>query len=836
MKAVVMAGGTGSRLRPLTIERPKPMVPLINKPVMAHILDLLKRHDITDVIITVQYLASLIQDFFGDGAGLGLNIHYSVEESPLGTAGSVKNAQKILDDTFLVISGDAVTNLDLTSLIEYHKNANTLATLALYSLDNPVEYGVITVNAKGQITRFQEKPSRGAVMSDQVNTGIYVLEPEILDFFDFNTNFDFAKDLFPLVHGRGLPLYGYIANGYWCDVGNIPEYMRATADALSGRITGLSLGRYLGDGIWVGKDVEIAPDAHLEGPIYLGNSVQIKQGAVIRGPSIIRDYTVIDNEAQIDRSILWRNCYIGERAQISGAIVLRQCSLKTNATVFEGAVIGDGTVIGEGAIIHPSVKIWPGKEVEPNATVNSSIIWGSQGRRALFGHYCVTGVVNIDLTPEFSAKLGAAFGAILPKGALVTINRDMHRSPRMIKRAIISGLPSAGVNVWDMGSQPIPVMRYYTRISEAQGGVHVCLSPFDQRVVDIYFMDADGLNLSQSQERTIEHIFFREDFRRVYMNDIGRIEVDYDRRAREQYIEASLNHLNVKAIQEANFELVVDFADAPVAGVLSVILDELNCNVVALNANVDKTKAPMNQASFQKALNQMQIITKSLGAQLGVRLDSGGEKIYLVDNQGQMVEGITACAMMIELALRDAPGSVVAIPVNLPNLFEKIVKRHNGKALRTETDLVTLIKTACTENVIIAGDGQGSFIFPDFQCAVDGLMALVKLLEFLATQQVSLGDMVAGLPAYHIAERKVSCVWEAKARVMRLIHERFENIKSEQQLNGVKIELGIDRWVLIVPDLEQPYFQVIAEATSQAEAETLVDEYTQIVEKIAPLD
>jgi len=457
MKAVVMAGGSGSRLRPLTIQRPKPMIPLVNKPVLGHILDLLKRHGITEVVMTVQYLADLIQDFYGDGSGFGMHIQYSVEETPLGTAGSVKNAQDLLDDTFLVISGDAVTNFDLTKLIDYHHNAKTLATLAIYNIANPVDYGVININNDGHITRFQEKPNRGSVMSDYVNTGIYVLEPEVLDYFDPDTPFDFGHDLFPMLHEQGNVLHGYNAGGYWCDVGNIAEYMRATANALHSEINGLDLGNYLGDEIWTGQDVQISPDAELVGPIYLGNSVQIKGNAVIHGPTIIRDYTVVDNGAQIDRSVIWRNCYIGERTQISGAIILRQCSLKAYATVFESAVIGDGTIIGEGAVIHPNVKIWPGKEVEPGAIVNSSIIWGSQGRRSLFGRYGVTGVVNIDLTPEFSAKLGAAFGATLPKGSIVTINRDVHRSPRMIKRAIVSGLPSSGVDVWDLRSQPIPV-------------------------------------------------------------------------------------------------------------------------------------------------------------------------------------------------------------------------------------------------------------------------------------------------------------------------------------------------------------------------------------------
>jgi len=833
MKAVVMAGGSGSRLRPLTIQRPKPMIPIVNKPVISHILDLLKRHGITEVIITVQYLADLIQDFFGDGSSFGLKIRYSVEETPLGTAGSVKNAQEFLDETFLVISGDALTNFNLTQLANYHKNANTLATLAIYNIANPVDYGVITINNHGHITRFQEKPSRGSVMSDHVNTGIYVLEPEILDFIEPNTPFDFANDLFPMLHEQGYTLHGYIAEGYWCDVGNISEYMRATANALEGEVEGLDLGQYLGNGIWAGQDVEIASSAQLIGPIYLGNSVQIKSGVVIRGPTVIRDYAVIDNEAQIERSVLWRNCYIGERVQINGAAVLRQCSLKAYATVFESAVIGDGTIIGEGAVIHPSVKIWPGKEVEPGAIVNSSIIWGSQGRRVLFGRYGVTGVVNIDLTPEFSAKLGAAFGATLSKGSIVTINRDIHRSPRMIKRAIISGLPSAGVNVWDLGSQPIPVARYYTKICQAEGGVHVRLSPFDERVVDIRFMDKEGLNIDKNRERTIERIFFREDFRRVYLDDIGSIE--YAKQVRERYTEDFLKHLNTKAIQESRFNLVVDFADAPIASVLPAILDELNCNVVALNASSDRTQSHSDQSHYKATLKQMQLITTAMGAQLGAHLAPGGEKTVLVDDRGNLLKGITACAVMVDLALRDAPGSSVAIPVNLPNIFEKIAERHGGRIIRTDMEPDALLQATYTQNVIMAGNGKGNFIFSDFQCAFDGLMGLAKMLEFLATQTVSVSDIVLNLPAYYIAERRVSCVWEAKPKVMRLINEQFETYNSPTS-HGVKLNLGPNKWALIVPDPDQPYFRINTEADSQIEAEALADEYAQLVEKISPLE
>ena len=234
MKAVVMAGGAGTRLRPLTINRPKPMVPMVNKPVIAHILELIKRHGITDVVITLQYMAESIQDYFGDGQSHGMNIQYSIEQTPLGTAGSVKQAQPLLDDTFIVISGDAVTDIDLSAVIEYHRSRQALATLTLYRVSNPLEYGVVIIDENGRVQRFQEKPSWGEVISDTVNTGIYVLEPQVLDYFEPEISYDFSKNLFPMMLEKGDPMFGYVADGYWCDVGNLAEYIRATGDILHG--------------------------------------------------------------------------------------------------------------------------------------------------------------------------------------------------------------------------------------------------------------------------------------------------------------------------------------------------------------------------------------------------------------------------------------------------------------------------------------------------------------------------------------------------------------------------------------------------------------------------
>jgi mannose-1-phosphate guanylyltransferase/phosphomannomutase len=827
MKAVVMAGGEGSRLRPLTIGRPKPMVPMVSKPVMGHILDLLKRQGITEVVVTLHFMPEVIQSYFDDGHSLGMKIHYAIEEMPLGTAGSVKNAEEFLDEPFLIISGDAVTDINLQQIIDFHQGKKAETTITLYRVANPLEYGVIITDPDGKITQFLEKPSWGEVISDTVNTGIYVIDPSVLDLIEKGVSTDWSKDVFPQLLSSGRPLYGFVAEGNWTDVGDIGEYMRASADVLYHRVQTEPLGKHIGGDVWVGEGVEIAPDAQLYGPIYLGNEVKVKGGVIIHGPTVVRDSTILDNRVHVDRSIIWRNCYIGEGAEIRGAIIGRQCTIKNRAVMFEGAVLGDNSIVGEGAVLHANVKVWPEKEIEPGATVKTSIIWGARGRRVIFGRFGVTGVVNVDLTPEFAARMGAAFGASLPKGSTVTINRDPHRSPRMIKRAVISGLPSAGIHAHDLRSMPIPVARYYTKVTDAVGGVHVRLSPFDQRVVDIRFFNSEGGNLSKNSERGVERIFFREDFRRVYLDEIGTIE--YAPRVTETYIDGFLQAVNAQAIRQAQFKIVVDYAYAPASEVLSPILNTLGVEVVPLAAHVDGEKMSVLPQEFDKALKELALITGALDTNLGVRFDVGGEKIFLVDHQGHYVPEIKASAAMAALALRASGGGTIVVPVHMPSTFEQIASQHGGSIKRCKVDPQDLMEMSSEEGVVMATDGMGNFVFPQFQAAIDGLMATVKLLEFLATQQTNLASVVAELPPFHIAQRDVSCPWEVKGTVMRLLNQQYKDRRAEL-IDGIKILLGEKEWVLILPDPDYARFHVYAEGKSDAEAQDLVDRYVRIVQ------
>ena len=287
MKAVVMAGGEGTRLRPLTSNQPKPMVPIVGKPCMEHILELLREHGFEEVVVTVAFLPQAIRSYFGDGETLGLDISYSVEESPLGTAGSVRLASDVLDETFLVISGDALCDIDLGKIVEFHKEKGAAVTIGMKSVENPLEFGIVVTDEDGRVERFLEKPSWGQVFSDTINTGIYVLEPEVLRHIPTDRPYDFSKELFPLLLEMGRPIYGYVCDGYWQDIGNLDQYRQANFDALDEKVR-LNIGgmKIRGD-VWVGAGVEIDDVENVEGPAFIGNYCTVSPESSI-GP-----YTVL---------------------------------------------------------------------------------------------------------------------------------------------------------------------------------------------------------------------------------------------------------------------------------------------------------------------------------------------------------------------------------------------------------------------------------------------------------------------------------------------------------------------------------------------------------------
>ena len=417
-----MAGGEGTRLRPLTSNAPKPMLPLVNRPMMEHIVDLLKGHGIEDIVVTVAFMANAIRNYFGDGSEFGVRMVYASEETPLGTAGSVRNAMDELDDTFVVISGDVLTDIDLGAIINTHQERKALATIGLVRVENPLEYGIVITQEDGTIERFLEKPTWGQVFSDTINSGIYVLEPRIFDWIAPDTSVDFSSDVFPRLLDDGEALVGAVAEGYWEDVGTLPAYVRAHKDILDGKVSVSIPGFEVADGVYVGEGAEVHPQAVLTGPAVIGDNCFVDAGARLGEYVVLGTGVRLRSNAELERTVVHENAYLGESVKLRGTVVGRASDLRRNVRCEEGVVLGDEVFIGEDAVISSDVKIYPFKTVEGGAVVNSSLIWESRGARSLFGRGGVSGLANVDITPELAAKVALAFATSLKKDATVVVS------------------------------------------------------------------------------------------------------------------------------------------------------------------------------------------------------------------------------------------------------------------------------------------------------------------------------------------------------------------------------------------------------------------------------
>ena len=630
MKAVVMAGGEGTRLRPLTSNQPKPMVPVVGKPCMEHILDLLRAHGFEDVIVTLAFLPQAIKSHFGDGEELEMSIEYSLEESPMGTAGSVRLAATRLDGTFLVISGDALTDFDLGEIVAFHREKGAAATIALKRVPNPLEFGIVVTDEDGRIERFLEKPSWGQVFSDTINTGIYVLEADVLKHVPDDRPYDFSKELFPHLLEMGLPLYGYVCDGYWQDIGNLDQYRQANTDALDERVTLDVTGIRLRGNIWLGEGVEIDDLEGVEGPAFIGSYSSISPEATVGAYSVLGASVGCEKARASCALSSIRRRSSGRNAIVEGAVVGRSCDIRSHARVHDGVALGDGVIVGPQAVVMPGVRVFPHKEIESGATVHESVIWEAAAATHLFGREGVSGIVNVDLTPEVAVRLAAALGTALQRGGRVVASRDATAACRMIKRAMVSGLSSTGIGVADLRVLPAPINRHLLRTQGYDAGFHVGVSPTDPEMLQIRFFEHPGIQLSPRLEKEVEKHFTRIELRRVAPSQIGRI--GYPVRVREGYAQDLLEVIDRDAIRQRDFRLLVDYGGSAASFVLPLVLGPLGIETVSLH---EFAEADADSVTLPESLAQAERLVQTVGADFGAVLDRSAERLFLVDENGK---------------------------------------------------------------------------------------------------------------------------------------------------------------------------------------------------------
>jgi mannose-1-phosphate guanylyltransferase/phosphomannomutase len=803
------------------------MVPIVGKPCMEHIVELLRTHGFEDIIVTLAFMPQAIRGYFGSGESLGVNIEYSVEESPLGTAGSVRLASGKLDETFLVISGDALCDIDLSSLMDFHRERGAAVTIGLKSVDNPLEFGIVVTDEDGKVERFLEKPSWGQVFSDTINTGIYVLEPEVLRHIPTDRPHDFSKELFPLLLEMGRPIYGYVCDGYWQDIGNLDQYRQANADALDERVRLNVPGIRLRGNIWIGDGVELDLDS-VEGPAFVGNNCRVAPEAEVGPYSVLSASVTLRERARTTRSVIDAATHIGRSAIVEGAILGRACDVRAHVRIHEGVAIGDNVTLGAQSVVMPGVRIYPYKEVESGAVIHESLIWESQISSRLFGKDGVAGLVNVDLTPESCVRLAAALGTALNRGARVVTSRESPPACGMIKRAIITGLTSTGVDVADLRVLPAPVTRHVLKAHGYDAGVHIGVSASDPEVIQIRFYEPPGIQLTAGLQKEIEKHYTRQELRRMAYGEVGSI--SYPTRVRESYAADLLSTLDVDAIASRGFRLVVDYGYSAASFVLPLVLGPLGVEAVSAHGFTTGRGAGDSPGTLHESVGQTKRLVTAIGADLGVVFDRAAERVFFVDELGREVPVEQTLLLYLRLIASNGRSGKLAFPITVTSQVDRIVAGSGLEVVRTPASLADLTSAASQEGVVFAGAVGGGYVFPEFLPAYDAVASLCKLLELLSSVRRPLSELVSELPRTTLVHRQLACPWALKGLVMRVLNERFADHDTDV-MDGIKI--FDDRgWVQVLPDPDEPLLHIYAEGETEAVSGELESEIRSLVEEI----
>ncbi|MDR1391721.1 MAG: NTP transferase domain-containing protein [Clostridiales bacterium] len=795
MKAIIMAGGEGTRLRPITCDKPKPMINIMGMPIMEYVINLLKSHGIIEIGVTLHYLPNEISDYFKDGEKFGVELSYFVEDMPLGTAGSVKNAEKFLDENVVVISGDALTSINLTDAIEFHNSKKALATLVLSEVENPTFYGVVTIDETKKVTRFLEKPEWSEVFNKNANTGIYILNPEILSFCPKNEFFDFSKDLFPKIISQNKEIYGFVSNDYWCDIGDVETYRKCHFDIFEGKFK-INLKEYKNTeceskDIYLGENVSIDKNALIKDKVFIESGTKIFGNAEVGPYTVIGKNCVIKPGSSVKRSIIWDNCIIENKAQVRGSIFCLKVKAKENSKIFEGSVIGMKSIVGEETIIEPNIRIWPFKTIEDDLKISQNLVWGNTKIKKIFSGDAASGEINIDITPEFLVKIASSFSSIIQTGKL-GIGYDCGNGNEMIKNAIISGILASGLSVYEFGEQPLPITRSAVRFYELSGAIHIQLSSSDLKnessgSVEIKFLSPDGTDISREIERKLETVFLKEDFIRsesVDIKTVVRVE-NY----KYYYIDSVIKKITDENMTK-NFEILC--SSKTVIDLLQTIVNEIK----------DDEEKPVLEEKFISEIS------------------SSGENLTVYSSETEKLTFDQYMMLAAVIVLMDYPDTTFVLPVNAPKNLEDLVENFGGTVSYSKMSNRDFLKK-------IMEDGTEL----QFKLFSDGLYSAFYILSFLIKNNLTVGKILKHIPNFYKKEIEINCNNKDKGNVINEIMRHYKD-KKLNLTHGIKVYED-SGWVLIIPDNYKNICRIIIDGFEKEKTEEMADIFTKLISRIA---
>lgn len=769
MKAIIMAGGEGSRLRPLTCDCPKPMVPVMDKPVMEYALMLLKQHGITEVGATLAYLPEHITNFFGDGEGFDVNLHYYVEEHPLGTAGSVKQAEAFLDETFVVLSGDGLTDCDLSAAYEFHKKSGALATMVLKKLDQPLEYGVVVTDQDGRVQRFVEKPGWGEVYSDTVNTGIYILEPEVLGRIPSGKAYDFGRELFPALVEQNEKVFGYQMDGYWCDIGDLSAYLKAHMDAMDGRVRLISAGQKGSVIRMPGADIDRG--AVLEGPCFIGCGARISEGSRIGPYSVIGSGSFIGALSSVKRAVIWRGARVGEKAQLRGCVVQNGAMAGESCSMFEESVLADTAMLGEGAVMMPGVKVWPKKRVLPGERLDRNLIWGAHAQQRYEG-----GILR--LNSPIDAVIGAQGYASAIKPGIVLIGRDASVEALSYARAASASLMAQGVQMIDIGAVTLPQLRHAMRTMGGDGALYLTRDA-------LHPLGKHGLKLIKVQQRRLRDALLREEHISPFSQGAH---------PPIQAMRTDLSYINM-LMESIDQHMLKDRMPR-------VALFSEDQMLLTLAERVMMRSGIWVRAEWEREMMELD------EGEIGIWLSEHGERANFSDAEGMLSEPEREM-LMAWTALEDGARQLM-VQIGETQGIAKLAEHYGVDVRMVKSDPAEL-----QAQLLGVDEAQLMLRF-------DGLYAAMQVLEQLTKRGLTLRGVQRSMPQIHRHTRKVSVELKDKGALLKGLSGMHPNADTT---DGIRLndERG---WAWISPAGDRRECLVVTESFDAEIAKELCDFYS----------
>jgi mannose-1-phosphate guanylyltransferase/phosphomannomutase len=797
MKAVIMAGGEGTRLRPITCDLPKPMVQVLGRPVMEYAIELLKKYGVTEIAVTLQYLPDAIRDRFGDGSAHGVHMHYFVEDTPLGTAGSVRAARDFLDETFAVVSGDALTDIGLGLAAEFHRQKGADVTLVLKSVELPVEFGVVIAGADGRIERFMEKPAWPDVFSDTVNTGIYIIEPQVMDGVKAGEKADFSRDLFPALMASGAKLYGYAAEGYWCDIGNPQQYAAAQFDMLDGRVKADFKLPETRPGVFIHPSARVSGEAVLARPCAVMEGASVEAGCSVGPYAVVGRGCAVERGASVEYSVLLDGAHAGAAAHIERSVLCEGAAAGERARTLEGAVVGAGVRLGSDSVVGRNVSIWPGIAVEAHAAVRSTQRRAGRFPQTIFGESGISGAFNDDISAESAARVAMAFGSAHRPGGRVGVAVWGDNAAALLREAFDAGLLSTGVCCVDLKELSLPAARFAARRLRLDGAAHI-RSHGGQ--VQVTLMDGRGANIDGAFERKIEDTLAKGAFRRAKNSEIeevigiGGISAFYEQEL--------FGGGGLASFKDGKIGLYGP--DEELNQQAGRLLEEMGYDCV--NCSTDASAGEAARRAVAE------------GAKLGLFQSGAGDEFALIDEKGGVHDGDALAVMLAMTAMdRGVASGTVPLPVMANSHFEEFAADKGVGVERTPAGRSDWLRHVC-----LSRDERMCHLF------YDGVYAAMSLAETLAAQHTTLSEYASRVPETFTSSRYAECPIEKRGLAMKTLYTQYG---SSESYGGALISNEKGR-VLVTPEKQSSRFRVVAEASSAEFAEELAMQFVDVIKNI----